>query len=217
MRSSGSTPNRRSRRPIARYVLVVGDDHPKACTGRRLLRQGLALPPPPRNLERGPVLLDPFAPDPLSGADLGAAEREGIAAVDCSWNRLSERGQLRGRRGTGTGLPRRLPLLVATNPQHFGRIGQLNTVEALGAALYLLDRPSEAKELLQGFAGGEALLEVNRHRLERYRGLRSPEEVRATERALFGPAPDTDVPVPRRQDQPSEPPSPVPRPGGRSR
>lgn len=205
MRSSGSTPNRRSRRPIARYVLVVGDDHPKACTGRRLLRQGLARPTPPRNLGRGPILLDPFAPDPLSGADLGTAEREGIAAVDCSWNRLSERGHLRDRgpRGAGAGLPRRLPLLVATNPQHFGRIGQLNTVEALGAALYLLDRPSEARELLQGFAGGEALLEVNRLRLERYRGLRSPEEVRATERALFGPAPGAGGPVPRRRDRPS--------------
>lgn len=145
-------------------------------------------------------MLDPFAPEPLSQRDLPPAEREGVTAVDCSWNRLSVRGHLPGTaaRGGGSGRFRRLPLLVATNPQHFGRIGELNTVEALGAALYLLDHRSEAEELVQGFAGGTAFLEVNRERLERYRLARTPDEVRAVERALFGTGPDP-RPAVRRQ------------------
>ncbi len=136
-------------------------------------------------------MLDPFAPDPLSGEDLPTAERDGITAVDCSWNRLSASGQLPvpGGRGSGTGRFRRLPLLVATNPQHFGRIGELNTVEALAAALYLFGHRSEAEELLRGFAGGAAFLEVNRDRLERYRHARTPDDLRAAERTLFGPGP----------------------------
>ena len=191
MRSFGSTPSRRTRRPIARYVVILGDDHPRACTGRRLLKQGLAALPPSRNLGHGAIVLDPFAADPLSGKDRSVAERAGVTAIDCSWKRLSEYGRftIPGRPGGASGRPRRLPLLVATNPQHFGRIGELNTAEALGAALYLLDRREEAKELLAGFAGGEAFFEVNRDRLERYRRARTSEEIREAERALFGPAP----------------------------
>ena len=189
MRSSGSTRNRRTRRPIDRYVLVLGDDHPKACTGRRLLRQGLATSLSARHLGHGGLVLDPFATHPLSGNDRSVAERGGLAAIDCSWNRLSERGRFPGRMESDSGRPRRLPLLVATNPQHFGRIGELNTAEALGAALFLLGHREEAKELLAGFAGGEAFFEVNRDRLEHYRRARTPEEVLAAERALFGPGP----------------------------
>lgn len=196
MQSSASTRNRRTRGPIPRYVLVLGDDHPHACTGRRLLRQGLATAAPLRNLGHGAIVLDPFAADPLSEEDRPAAERGGVAAIDCSWNRLSERGgfSVSGRRGDTSGRPRRLPLLVATNPQHFGRVGELNTAEALGAALYLLGRPEEAEALLQGFAGGRAFLEVNRPRLERYRRARTPDEVRAAERALFGPGSSSRAP-----------------------
>ena len=191
MRSSASTPSRRTRPPILRYVVVLGDDHPKACTGRRLLRRGLAAKPPSRTVGYGAIVLDPFAADPLSERDRSVAERTGVTAIDCSWNRLSERGRsaVPGRPGGAPGRSRRLPLLVATNPQHFGRVGELNTAEALGAALYLLGRREEAEELLAGFAGGEAFLEVNRHRLDRYRRARTSEEVREAERALFGPGP----------------------------
>lgn len=189
MRSSGSTPNPRREPPLARYVIVVGDDHPRACTGRRLLRQGLAVPAPTKGPGPPPIVLDPFAAEPLSSRDLPAAVRAGVAAVDCSWNRLSERGAFVRAGWTPANRSRRLPLLVATNPQHFGRIGELNTVEAIGAALYLLGRRAEGEVLLRGFAGGEAFFEVNRDRLERYARARSGEEVRALERALFGPGP----------------------------
>ena len=168
---------------------MVGEDHPKACTGRRLLRLGRArrvvraegLHPPA-------IVLDPYAPVPLSAADRVVAEEGGLLAVDCSWNRVAERGRLPGPlapRSHG-GIRRRLPMLVAANPQHYGRVAELNTVEALSAALCVLGFAEEGGALLEGFRGGPGFLEINRERLQWYAGARSADEVRSAETELFG-------------------------------
>jgi pre-rRNA-processing protein TSR3 len=137
-----------------------------------------------------PVLLDPHAPTPLSQADRAAAEKGGLLAVDCSWNQLARRGGLpegtTGRRDSA--LRRRLPLLLAANPQHFGRLGELNTVEALSAGLYVLGAAEHAARLLEGFRGGPAFLDINRERLDRYADASDADQVVAAERSLFGGA-----------------------------
>ncbi len=170
-------------------MLVVGDDHPKRCTGRRLLHRRLA-DPYRRTPAWGfpPLVLDPFAPAPLSARDRAIAARGGLLAIDCSWNRLSERGSFgTSERGVPrAGAHRRLPLLLAANPQHYGRVGELNTAEALAAALYLLGEPGSARAMLAGFPGGAAFFEINRERLEAYRRARTAPSVRAEERRLFG-------------------------------
>jgi len=193
MPSSGSTRNPRPSPPVRLYIILAGEDHPKACTGRRLLHRGLA-----RAVRRvegivpAPIVLDPYAPDPLGAADRKAAVRGGILAVDCSWNRLTERGRFPGTETTerGRGIRRRLPILVATNPQHYGRLAQLNTVEALAAALYLVGRAEEAGRLLEGFSGSDEFLSVNRERLVAYAEGSDADGVRAAERRLFGGDPD---------------------------
>jgi pre-rRNA-processing protein TSR3 len=190
MRSSGSTPSLPPRAPIRLLILLAGEDHPKACTGRRLVRGGRARSLPRIGPNGGrPVVLDPHARSPLSRGDLAAARRDGLLAVDCSWNRIAQRGSLPEPLpgADGRGIRRRLPLLIAGNPQHYGRLGELNTAEALAAALYVLDRPSEAKALLVGIPGASSFFEVNAERLERYRSASTPEEILAAERALFGP------------------------------
>jgi len=111
-----------------------------------------------------------------------------VLVVDCSWNRLASRGSFPGA-GSGDrprGARRRLPILIATNPQHYGRVAELNTVEALSAAVYILGRPEEAGPLIAGFRGGDEFLEVNRTRLDRYRQAALPADVADAERALFG-------------------------------
>ena len=187
MRSSESTPSR-PERPIPLAVILVGDDDPRRCTGRRLVRWGLA-----RELrttsKRNPraILLDPYAASPLSPADAPRARSAGVVAVDCSWNRLSG-GHARGAPPPtpgSSGSARRLPLLLAGNPQHYGRVGELNTAEALAAALYVLGEPAAAARLLEGFAGGPAFLAMNRERLDRYARASSPDELHAEERSLF--------------------------------
>ena len=186
MRSSASTRSP-PEQPIRLYVLVVGDDHPRACTGRRLLRLGLAQPASRGPASAGPILLDPYAPLPLSGADRTQANGGGLLAIDCSWNRLSDRRARFGAGGAATGrtVRRRLPMLLAANPQHYGRLGELNTVEALAAALAVLGRRKEAETLVRGFAGGRAFLSVNAERLDRYTAADSAQAIAEAERAAF--------------------------------
>jgi pre-rRNA-processing protein TSR3 len=189
MRSSASTLRPPADGPIPLFLRVAGEDHPKACTGRRLLRRGLAQPLPTSGHHRVPaILLDPHATVPLSAADRASAEAGGLLAVDCSWNRLGARGALPGVAGPrDRHAHRRLPFLVAANPQHYGRLAELNTGEALAAGLAVLGRRSEADRLLAVLPGGANFLAINRERIERYAAARGPEEVLAAERELFGP------------------------------
>lgn len=187
MGSSRSThsPSAETRTPL--FVRITGEDHPKACTGRRLIRRGLAhewRDAGPSG--KGPILLDPRAGDPLTPEDATAAAASGILVVDCSWNRLDRRG---GFDPTLAGLTRlrrrRLPWLLAGNPQHYGRVGELNTAEAFAGALDILgDRPG-AERVLETFAGGPGFLILNARLLEAYRNARSVEDLRAAEREFF--------------------------------
>jgi len=188
MQSSGSTRSRRRSGPLRLWVVLAGEDHPKACTGRRLLHRGrVALATRGSSDGPGPVLLDPYAPTPLSLADRDNAEKFGLLVLDCSWNRLSARGAFPGEDGRTSrrGVRRRLPILVATNPQHYGRVTQLTTAEAFAAALYVLGRESEAKRVLEGFPGADEFWEVNRTRLDRYRDSPGPSGILAAEKELF--------------------------------
>ncbi len=191
MRSSGSTRSPRRERSIRLWLVVTGEDHPRACTGRRLLSRGLADEiGSPRDAGPAAIVLDPHASTPLSPADRPAALRSGVIAIDCSWNRLADRGAIApSAHGPSPAHPRRLPFLLATNPQHYGRLAELNTAEAAGAALFVLGARGTAVELLEGFAGGEAFFRVNRERLDRYARAPGPQGIVAAEAALFGPTP----------------------------
>ncbi len=187
MRSSRSTPSRSAEAGPPLFVLVVGEDHPRACTGRRLLRAGLASPfrrGPGR--APGPILLDPRATEPLSPADADRVRRTGLLAVDCSWNRLDERGGFDPALTALRGLPRRrLPWLFAANPQHYGRLAELNTAEALAAALEVVGEGSRADRLLGTFAGGDGFRPLNAALLAAYREATGPDGLRAAEREFF--------------------------------
>ena len=184
MRSSAITPTPRKTGAIPLWLVVRGDDHPKACTGRRLLRGHVVRPA--RGFPRGgpPITLDPYSPTVLSGRDRPYAERHGLLVVDCSWNRLSEKGVLEGI-AFSADRRRRLPFLLATNPQHFGHVGQLNSAEAFAAALAVLGHETQARELLTPFAGAQAFFTLNAERLARYREAASPRSALLAEREEF--------------------------------
>jgi pre-rRNA-processing protein TSR3 len=174
--------------PIRLFVHRVGNDHPKACTGRRLLDRGLATAPP-RSAARGgrPILLDPYAKTPISRADGDAARRGGLLAIDGSWNQLSRSGHFAGPDDPTppSGIHRRLPWLVAGNPQHYGRVSELNTAEALAAGLYLLGETDRAAAILEGFPGGRSFFEVNATALREYVPAEDGPQVLDAERRLF--------------------------------
>lgn len=187
MGSSRSTPAPSVEPGPRLLVRLVGDDHPKACTARKLIRLGLAEAVEPSAGLRRPVVLDPHAERPLSPADLPPARAGGLLAVDCSWNRLMGRRKLLAGAGPKEGRPRRLPWLFAANPQHYGRLAELNTAEALAAALRILGERERAERLLASFSGGPAFWSLNGPMLERYASARDAEEVRAIEREVFRP------------------------------
>ncbi len=190
MLSSGSMPSLRPDSPIRLFLLIAGEDHPKACTGRRLIQRGLVeerqrvTTRPP-----APMLLDPRAEKPLAPVDRLLAQKTGVMGVDCSWNRFAERGGYPPIVGGGPNssiVPRRLPWLIAANPQHYGRFGELNTVEALSATLFILGEPQRAERLLDGFRGGPEFLELNGERLRSYALQEDRPGVEAAERSFFG-------------------------------
>ncbi|MEM0129131.1 MAG: DUF367 domain-containing protein [Thermoplasmata archaeon] len=185
MRSSGSTPSLRDGGSIPLWLTLRGDDHPRACTGRKLLHRGwvFLVPAPPK----GSIVLDPYAAAVLSAADRPRAIRHGLTAEDCSWNALSGRASREEHRSRAVG--RRLPFLRAANPQHYGRIGELNTVEAIAAALWLLGEPHRASGILEGFRGGPAFLSLNRAWLEAYAAAGSGPEAKEAERRILGASP----------------------------
>jgi pre-rRNA-processing protein TSR3 len=140
-----------------------------------------------------PLVLDPYADRPLSASDRGDARR-GLVGVDCSWNRLGDRGRYPAAISWLPEMPerRRLPWLYAANPQHFGRLGELNTAEAFAAALWVLGEPERARSLLGRFPGGAAFFEVNRSALARYAGCTTELEIREAERRAFSGDPNTE-------------------------
>jgi rRNA small subunit aminocarboxypropyltransferase len=182
-----STRNRSPESVIPLYVRITGEDHPKACTGRRLVRRGLAQEwtrQPRGNV--GPILLDPRSSEPLTPGDTVRAKADGILVVDCSWNQLQARGGFDQRGPPLERLPhRRLPWLLAGNPQHYGRLGELNTAEAFAAALDILGDRRQAERVLGTFAGGPAFLALNARLLESYRSVGSREQLLAAEREFF--------------------------------
>jgi len=187
MPSSQSTHSLSTERPTPLFVRITGEDHPKACTGRRLVRRGLASEWREAGPNRqGPILLDPRAPVPLTPQDGPRAASAGILVVDCSWNRLDRRGGFDPALTGLTRLPRRrLPWLLAGNPQHYGRVGELNTAEAFAGALDILGDRAGAERVLGTFAGGPGFLALNARLLEAYRNAGSVEALRAAEREFF--------------------------------
>ena len=186
MGSSGSTPSRSTDPAIPLFLWIVGDDHPRACTGRRLVRQGLVHAIDPRRPAPRGLLLDPHAEMPLSPADRPAGER-GLVAVDCSWNRLSARGGYPHGPldSVRTNRRRRLPWLRAGNAQHFGHVGELNTAEALAAALMILGEGGQARALLDGIGAGRSFLDLNDDWLSGYAAQPNAAEVRRLEVSLL--------------------------------
>ncbi|MCI4357136.1 MAG: DUF367 domain-containing protein [Thermoplasmata archaeon] len=171
MGSSASTPNPPPRTEVPLLIVLAEEDDPRKCSGRRLLRAGFAEEVP---ISRAPpssaVVLDPHATVPLSREDRPAALRSGVVVVDCSWNRIGKHGRYPAEIPWLARMPvrRRLPWLVAANPQHHGRLAELNTAEALAASLVVLGESARARRLLAPFAGGASFFDLNAAPLQSY-------------------------------------------------
>jgi pre-rRNA-processing protein TSR3 len=116
----------------------------------------------------------------LSREDRELVQREGLVALDCSWN-LSE--DIFDRNIPGNN--RRLPLLLAGNPTNYGIASRLSTAEALAAALMLTGFQQAAVHILSLFRWGETFLSLNHDPLESYAAA-SASELSVLEQEFFG-------------------------------
>ncbi len=184
-RSDPRSNPRSNPRPISLFALQADECDRKKCTALKLARfgkavlvkRGGAFPP-------GIICLDPFSPRMLSRADAPLAERKGILALDCSWDRVDERSfhsVFRRRRLE----PRSLPYLVAANPVKFGQPFRLSTLEAFTAALFIIGKKEQAEDILGIYTWGPRFVEVNREPLNGYASAADESGVRMVQAEYY--------------------------------
>ncbi len=139
------------------------------------------LVPQLRFLPKRAVVLNPFAEIAFSPADRVRIESFGLVALDCSWAHATE---VMSKHVRGTS--RCLPILIAGNPVNFGKLTKLATVEALAAALYIVNFKDKAEELLSIFKWGHTFLEINCERLEEYAKAKDSKEIIEIQNRFFG-------------------------------
>ena len=149
-------------------VLMFNQDDPKKCTAAKLVRFGLAKKI--TTLRSKTALLHPFAADTL----LNSEKRifHSITAIDCSWNKAEKMFQKKY-----SGIPRKLPPLLAGNPVNYSKINKLTTVEALAAAAFILGNKELCSDLLAKFNWGHTFLELNENLLNDYQSAQSEDDI----------------------------------------
>jgi len=149
-------------------VLMFNQDDPKKCTAAKLVRFGLAKKI--TTLRSKTALLHPFATDTL----LNNKKRifHSITAIDCSWNKAEKMFQKKY-----SGIPRKLPPLLAGNPVNYSKINKLTTVEALASAAFILGNKELCSDLLAKFNWGHTFLELNENLLNDYQSAQSEDDV----------------------------------------
>jgi len=162
-------------------VYEFRQDDPKKCTSARLRKSRLVQSlPNMRRIPSSAVVLNPSSSKTLSREDRELILRNGLVALDCSWN-LSEGVFDRDIPGNN----RRLPILLAGNPTSYGIAGRLSTAEAIAAALILTGFRKPAEVILSLFRWGETFLSLNQDPLESYAAARSS-ELSFLEEEFFG-------------------------------
>ena len=149
-------------------VLMFNQDDPKKCTAAKLVRFGLAKKI--TSIRPKTALLHPFSERTLLNNE--KTTFNSITAVDCSWNKAEEMFQKKY-----SGIPRKLPPLLAGNPVNYSKINKLTTVEALASASFILGNEELCSDLLAKFNWGHTFLELNENLLKDYQNAQSEDDV----------------------------------------
>jgi pre-rRNA-processing protein TSR3 len=169
--------------PVPLAMWDLGQCDPKRCTGRKLHRLGCLKEL--RLSQRFPgVVLTPDATEHLSPADYDLIRSDGLAVVDCSWNRLEDVpwNKIHGA------APRLLPWMVAANGVNYGKACKLSCAEALAGGLYCAGYGDAARQLMNKFKWGHGFISLNEELLETYSECATAEDVKkAQDDWLAGP------------------------------
>jgi len=155
-------------------VYHANEDDPKKCSAKKLAKFGIVeLFTNIRKTPNDAILLNPFAEKSLSKKDLGIAEKNGLLAVDCSWENAENSFDFLNKSNHS----RCLPFLVAANPVNYGKPFKFSTIEAFSAALYILGEKEKAKDILKLYKWGPHFLELNKEPLEDYEKAQNSSEI----------------------------------------
>ncbi len=149
-------------------VLMFNQDDPKKCTAAKLVRFGLAKKT--TSLHSKTALLHPFSVNTLLNSE--KTMFHSITAVDCSWNKAEVMFKKKY-----SGIPRKLPPLLAGNPVNYSKINKLTTVEALASAAFILGNEDLCSILLAKFNWGHTFLELNENLLRDYQNAQSEDDI----------------------------------------
>jgi pre-rRNA-processing protein TSR3 len=163
------------------YVLLLRQDDPRKCTAAKLAKFGFAQPLfRIRQIPRKAIVLNPSASRTLRSEDSVVATRNGLVAVDCSWEKVEEAFAIHI-----PGEARRLPTLLASNPVNYAKPEKLSSLEALTAALYIMGFKQRAIRLLGLFKWGKTFLTLNSEPLEAYATAVTPDDLEDAEAQFF--------------------------------
>jgi pre-rRNA-processing protein TSR3 len=161
-------------KPIKLIVYHANEDDPKKCTAKKMQRLGFAtLYNSPRKIPQQMVLLNPFSKKSISMEDIEMCEKHGLLAVDCSWKHAEEIFS----KFHENMINRSLPFLIAVNPVNYGKVLQLSTLEALAAALTILNHQEQANQILQIYKWSPHFLTMNKEPLNAYQQAKNSKEI----------------------------------------
>jgi len=167
--------------PVKVFIFHMKQDDPKKCTSAKLLRLHLARPVfRLSNIPDRAIVLNPAAENVLTPRDRTLVEKEGLVAIDCSWEKADQVFER-----SFPGANRRLPLLLAGNPTNYATLSKLSSLEALAAALYITGFKAQAQRLLSIFKWGSTFSSLNEQPLEDYSKAEDSREIVELERAFF--------------------------------
>jgi pre-rRNA-processing protein TSR3 len=155
------------------HIYHMRECDPKKCTAQKLGKMGLArIVHRLQAIPSGSIMLYPLSETTVSPVDQPIILNRGVAAIDCSWNRLRKIG------GTSRFEMRQLPFLLAGNPVNYAMPQKLSTVEAIAATLIITGFDPFARELLSKFKWGTTFLSLNREPLSLYAVAKDHHEVK---------------------------------------
>ena len=144
---------------------------PKKCTAKRMIKFNLGREVKHLNqIPSNAIVLSPFAEKALSPADYEYAKR-GLVVMDLTWTNIEEFPKMKKVQ------ERSLPYLLAANPINWGRPLELNSAEAVFAALYILDEKNQADAFIGRFNWAPEFLKLNGNLLEDYSKAKDSSEI----------------------------------------
>lgn len=150
------------KRMIPVYIHDKCQCDPKKCTAKKMIKFGLGKEAKLLSqIPSGALVLSPFSDRALSPADRRHGAK-GLAVMDLTWTNIEGFPKVRKAE------ERALPYLLASNPINWGRPMELNSAEAVMAALIILGEKEQAEEFLGRFNWAPEFMRLNGAMLEDY-------------------------------------------------